>query len=260
MGRAGGRPTPYVSVGTYGDFERVLGCQLDILSSMKIISWNCCLNFAKKYEQVAKLNPDILIIQECEKLPIEFFPKANFYWTGHDERKGLGIITFGENAAVDSSFSQQLDYFLPLMMQSGQRVLAVWAFNHRAEKRFGEGQKGYVSDALNYYAGWLTGSEISIVAGDFNNSVVWDRGKKESNFRETNETLESFGYLSSYHSYSGEEFGDESRPTLYHTKNKAKPYHIDYVYLKGISESTVSVGSYEDWIAHSDHMPVIVEC
>jgi len=27
MGQAGGHPTPYVSIGTYGDFEKVLGCQ-----------------------------------------------------------------------------------------------------------------------------------------------------------------------------------------------------------------------------------------
>ena len=27
--RAGGHPTPYVSIGTHGDFERVLGCQVN---------------------------------------------------------------------------------------------------------------------------------------------------------------------------------------------------------------------------------------
>ena len=25
--RAGGHPTPYVAIGTHGDFEKVLGCQ-----------------------------------------------------------------------------------------------------------------------------------------------------------------------------------------------------------------------------------------
>ena len=29
MGRAGDHPTPYIDVGTYGDFERVLRCQVN---------------------------------------------------------------------------------------------------------------------------------------------------------------------------------------------------------------------------------------
>ena len=34
MGRAGGHPTPYVSIGTSGDFEKVLGCQVNELKTV----------------------------------------------------------------------------------------------------------------------------------------------------------------------------------------------------------------------------------
>ena len=29
MGQAGGHPTPYIDIGTDGEFERVLGCQVN---------------------------------------------------------------------------------------------------------------------------------------------------------------------------------------------------------------------------------------
>ena len=35
---------------------------------MRIVSWNCCLKLTAKYEHVAQLKPDILIVQECEQL------------------------------------------------------------------------------------------------------------------------------------------------------------------------------------------------
>lgn len=227
---------------------------------MRIISWNCCLKFASKYEHVAQLKPDIMIVQECEKLPFNFFPETDYHWVGHDTRKGLGILTFGEKAEIDPSFNPKLDYFLPVIFKSGLKVLGVWSFTHRAEKRFGVGQKGHVSDALNYYGDWLRDADQSIVAGDFNNSVIWDKGNKESNFYQTNQKLESLGFFSSYHSTQAEAFGSEAASTLFHTKNELKPYHIDYLYLKGLKADDVEIGSYRDWISYSDHMPFIVDC
>ena len=96
---------------------------------MKIISWNCCLKLAAKYERVAALKPDILIVQECEKLPYDYFPEAHYHWIGHDDKKGLGILTFNEAAEIDNSFNTKLDYFLPLNFQSGLKLLGVWSFS-----------------------------------------------------------------------------------------------------------------------------------
>lgn len=80
---------------------------------MRIISWKRCLKLAAKYERVAALKPDILIAQECEKLPDDHFPEAHCHWIGHDDGKGLGILTFIEAAEMDNSFNIKLDYFLP---------------------------------------------------------------------------------------------------------------------------------------------------
>ena len=119
-----------------------------------------------------------MIVQECEQQPFDFFPEAHYHWVGHDNRKGLGILTFEQKAEIDPNFNPNLDYFLPLVFESGLKLLGVWSFTHRAEKRFGVGHKGHVSDALNYYSDWLRDSDQAIVAGDFNNSVIWDKGKR----------------------------------------------------------------------------------
>jgi len=225
---------------------------------MKVVSWNCCLKLSKKFDEIKLLNPDILIIQECEELPEDFFPNAKYYWTGHTKNKGIGVILFNNTAEIDASFNSKLDYFLPLNLDNGIRLLATWSFTHRAEGRFGEGHVGHVSAAIEYYRNWLDGSKEAIICGDFNNSVIWDKGNKTSNFKNTNTTLESMGFKSSYHQLTNEEFGNEKCATLYHTKNQSKTYHIDYVFLKGLEPKKIEIGSYEEWIKFSDHVPVIV--
>ena len=81
---------------------------------MKIITWNCNLNFAKKYKHLEDQDADILIIQECEELPLDFFPNAQYHWIGHNKNKGVGVVLFNNSAEVDESFNNKLDYFLPL--------------------------------------------------------------------------------------------------------------------------------------------------
>ena len=226
---------------------------------MKIITWNCCLNLSKKFEQINSLNPDILIIQECEELPEDFFPDARYYWTGHTKNKGIGVVLFNNTANVDESFNNKLDYFLPLNLDNGIKLLATWSFTHRAAGRFGEGHIGHVSDAIEYYKDWLDGSKQAVISGDFNNSVIWDKGNKDSNFRNTNTVLESMSFKSSYHKLTNEDFGQEECATLFHTKKRDKTYHIDYVFLKGLNPKKIEIGSYDDWIKFSDHVPVVVE-
>jgi endonuclease/exonuclease/phosphatase family metal-dependent hydrolase len=105
---------------------------------------------------------------------------------------------------------------------------------------------------------WLTEKE-TIVAGDFNNSVVWDRPQKPTNFSLVNEWLERHGFVSAYHSFFKEGFGREKNATHYHLKSIDRPYHIDYVYTNRPDALTsVEIGSRADWIRHSDHVPVVL--
>ncbi|MBT3673680.1 MAG: endonuclease/exonuclease/phosphatase family protein, partial [Proteobacteria bacterium] len=74
-----------------------------------------------------------------------------------------------------------------------------------------------------------------------------------------NQNFESLGFASAYHADTEDEFGQEDKPTFFHTKNREKTYHIDYIYLKGLEAIQVDVGTYDDWIKLSDHVPIIAE-
>ena len=49
---------------------------------MRIVTWNCNLSFAKKFEHLEYIDADILIIQECENLQENYFPNSKYFWTG----------------------------------------------------------------------------------------------------------------------------------------------------------------------------------
>jgi len=225
---------------------------------MKIITWNCNLNLVKKFEHISKESPDIAIIQECEKLDENYFPNSKYFWLGKNEKKGLGVIVFNHSAKVSESLNEKLIYFLPIETEI-LNIIGVWAYNHRAAPKFGVDFSGNTSDALTNYEALLSSNKKVLFAGDFNNSVIWDKGNKENNFSNINNKLNSLGLKSSYHEYSNEKFGEESKGTLFHTKKQNKPYFIDYIYYKEMNLSKVYVGQYDEWITLSDHMPVITE-
>ena len=225
---------------------------------MKVITWNCNLNLVKKFDHISKESPDIAIIQECEKLDENYFPNSKYFWLGKNEKKGLGVIVFNHSAKVSESLNEKLIYFLPIETDI-LNIIGVWAYNHRASPKFGVDFSGNTSDALTNYEALLSSNKKLLFAGDFNNSVIWDKGNKENNFLNINNKLNSLGLKSSYHEYSNEKFGEESKGTLFHTKKQNKPYFIDYIYYKEMNLSKVYLGQYDDWISLSDHMPVIAE-
>ncbi len=100
-----------------------------------------------------------------------------------------------------------------------------------------------------------------LVAGDFNNNVRWDKGKKATNHAHIVAGLERLGMASAYHVGRGEFHGKESSATLYRRDRK---YHVDYCFLplewcSHLRE--VEVGEFDAWAGHglSDHVPLIVD-
>ena len=223
---------------------------------MKIITWNCNLKFKQKFELISSYDPDICFVQECENLNTDFFPGYKFFWTGRNENKGLGILTKGDDFIIDESHNKNLINFLPITSKN-QKLLGVWSFNHRANK-FGSEVSGDTIDAINFYRDWFGDkNEKCVVAGDFNNSIIWDKKDNENNFNNINDHFMNLGFASNYHSLKKEIFGKESSATFYHTKNESKKYHIDYIYSKNLIPKKLQVGLYSDWIEYSDHTPLI---
>ncbi|GAH79018.1 unnamed protein product, partial [marine sediment metagenome] len=65
-----------------------------------------------------------------------------------------------------------------------------------------------------------------------------------------------------YHEYFEKDYGKHNQYTFYQHKNIEFKHMLDYCFAsKSIIEkiSKVEIGKYEDWIAYSDHCPLIVE-
>ena len=223
---------------------------------MIVTSWNCNLKLKSKYEYIESLESDILIIQECEKLAHDYFPNFQFFWIGQNENKGLGVLVKDKSSKISECHNSNYVYFLPIETDQ-MNILAVWAYNHRAIK-YGAQFDGSTLNAIEYYKDWLSSKDIGIVAGDFNNSIIWDK-KNNEYFTDTNKKLNSLQFNSSYHEYTQDKFGEESDATFYHTKNRNKTYHIDYIFTKNTNIQSCIVGNYDNWIKYSDHCPISIK-
>ena len=117
-----------------------------------------------------------------------------------------------------------------------------------------------VREAVSRCSEWLA-AKPSLVVGDLNGNAIWDR-PRTNNFMSTVSMLDDAGLASAYHRVRAEAYGEESRSTLHLHRDKAKPYHIDYVFVPQAWAGRirrVHVGEYEEWRAYSDHCPVVVE-
>lgn len=99
-----------------------------------------------------------------------------------------------------------------------------------------------------------------IVAGDFNNSTVWDRKNNPNNFAALASRFETMGLTSAYHEHTKASLGAEPERTHFWRKGPLE-FHIDYSFLpRSWTTTNATVGSREEWIATSDHAPLVVDC
>ncbi|MBI3797871.1 MAG: endonuclease/exonuclease/phosphatase family protein [Deltaproteobacteria bacterium] len=231
-------------------------------AGLRILVWNINMAAHKKIALLRHLQPDLAILPECAapdvivaKCPDFTFTDAQ--WQERSRHKGLGVFSFGNLRLTRSpDYDPRFAVFLPLEVKGGQRfnLLAVWALNFRV------GSGGTMPDALHFYRRFLASTE-AVVAGDFNNSVFWDRPGKPTNFAGIAAVLSEFGLASAYHTVTGESFAQERQPTLWFLKRPHQGYHIDYCFMPRAWFSrpvSVWVGQPGQWLAHSDHAPLVV--
>ena len=234
---------------------------------MKIISWNCNMAFRKKYQKVIELQPDLLVLQECEhedKLQehLSSVEYNQLIWYGKNPHKGVAVLSFNDvEIELSEQHNEDIEYVLPLKLSIDNRkinLFAIWAMPHQDSRA--KSYVGQVWAAINYYAELL--DEDSILIGDFNSNAVWDHKRKVGNHTQVMNFLKERGIYSVYHQLTDTQHGQEDDPTLYLTKNIDKPYHMDYCCasqrLIG-QETSIEIGAYQDWIKLSDHMPLIID-
>ncbi len=223
--------------------------------------------FRKKADFILTHKPDILIVPECEHPDKLLFPSntpkpQDTLCFGKNQHKGLAIFSYSDfRFKVLDDHNEEFKMIIPIEVTGGQfdfTLFAIWA-NNPADK---DGH--YITQvwkAITHYDNLLSDKRTMLV-GDFNSNTIWDYKKHRlSNHSSVVKQLEDKGIFSTYHSYYKQTQGKEEHPTLFMYRRKEKPYHIDYCFAsKDLMNkvSSVEIGLFEDWIKHSDHVPVIV--
>jgi exodeoxyribonuclease III len=235
---------------------------------MRIVVWNCNMALHGKWERLLALQPDIAIIPECANPEIlrakaPAFAFGHCEWEGLLEHKGLGVLAFGDySLSRHPSFTANYRFFIPVEVHGPRafNLLAVCAMNEATPPE-AVVNPGSIAKAITHYGAFL-GAGPALMAGDFNANTRWDKGARAGNHAQTIAALEARGLASAYHTCSGAAAGAEPDSTIFWTKNRQAGYHIDYCFAPRAwlgKESRVTVGRPEEWLAVSDHMPMVVE-
>jgi exonuclease III len=247
------------------------------ISPMKIATWNCNGALRHKLARADSLDADILIVQECEDPALSTITykewAGDYIWIGESTNRGIGVFPRNgykvQKLNWDGEFtllglksksstlhwrSNDLKIFLPFRINNEFTALAVWT------KGSNNGAFGYMGQFWKYlqiHRGNLSHPK-TIILGDFNSNVKWDKHDRWWNHSDVIAELAELGLRSQYHQIYNEEQGQETTPTFFLQRNSTKAYHIDYVFtsLDFIGQCTMEVGSYEDWILSSDHVPL----
>jgi exonuclease III len=238
--------------------------------SMRIVSWNCCWQKAgftdEKRNEILKLNPDILIVQECKKddwLKLGYTDR-NGHWHGDgkesqgDPNKNLGIgIYCNEKYSIDCSLFEGQDlsnmrYALPYIIKyQDEEILtlfSVWA------------KSGYeyyhvpILNSLEYFYE-KTNSPIVLI-GDFNTRSQYKNKDNEQNYEFIKVKFETKYYLR-----NSAFFWQEWLPTYYvEEKGNFELFLDDHCFLEApFKVLSFGIGDWRHWCIYSNHMPLIID-
>jgi exonuclease III len=225
---------------------------------MRIVTWNSNRAFGKKASALLELDPDVAIIQECER---DFVTPAGYkyLWIGALPHMGLGVLTRDQEARIDPGPKEEWTFFMPVTLPVlNLRLLATWAFQRRASSAKAPNRVGTIPSVLAPLESWLSVGR-SVMAGDFNHNLKWDTPRGTNNFRPVVHQLHRAGLRSAYHEATLEGFGQEKQPTHLFRRNAKAEYHIDYCFVhQSLGVASAEVLRSEHWGKLSDHFPLVV--
>lgn len=226
---------------------------------MRLVSWNMCDGFERKFGHLERLKPDLAILQEVRPECLAYAGLTErAIWIGDKGQKGLTAVSYGDWALMPAPIEVQERWFIPVVARKGSttiHLVAVWVDSSR--------ECGPPTlRALEQLEPFIKAAP-TIIAGDFNHCVSMDKRKRPGKrFADVLSVLTSYGLASAWHSFRGEDHGSESAATLYWTWNAERPFHIDFVFHpQSLLVENVSIGTYEKYVPTkiSDHVPVTVD-
>jgi endonuclease/exonuclease/phosphatase family metal-dependent hydrolase len=231
---------------------------------MRITTWNCLSNFARKLPALSLLHdPDIAAIQECSREDISRIKKSGYSgcWMGvPNQLKGHGVI-WKKHLSVRRLTSQSNselheEWVVPFEISGpiNFTFVAIWAQSK-------SGLRGYVKQirtAFDAHPEWFQRGDL-VVAGDFNSGHRWNAKLAPFNHESLVRFLDGHGLMSAYHSQLESPSNSAEAPTLHWRNKKSAPYHVDYIFIPKTWESQgidVRLGCHSDWKMLSDHCPL----
>ncbi len=222
--------------------------------------------FRKKFERIFALKPDLLFIQECEhpdRLNETIDPSLynEIHWYGDNPHKGLAVLNFTEfKLHFLKTHNPEFRYILPYQLEinkSAIQLFHIWAMPHENDRA--KSYVGQIWQAIQYYS---YSEEATILIGDFNSHVQWDKERKHGNHSDLVNYLADKSIVSAYHLQRNMQAGDEKEDTYFMYKKRDKGYHMDYCFLSTSllqANFNCRIGKYENWIELSDHLPIILD-
>jgi len=224
----------------------------------------------RKLPAIRSLNADIVVLPEVARPDVVASKTPDFdpsllVWRGSNRNKGLGVLANSAEwqLTIDDSYDPANEIVMPVRVRGpiDFNLLAVWSLRVDGKNPRND-VPGTVLRAIESAERFCSEMPL-VVAGDFNNSAIWDRPGNMNNMAAIDAALGELGLASAYHVAVDRLLGHEDDATLYwrDRKKDGHRYHIDYIYLpKTWFDRSVRffVGGYDDFVATklSDHVPL----
>jgi hypothetical protein len=221
---------------------------------MRLATWNCARGpWLSKRSVIDSIGADLIVVTEAPR-EVEII---GLPWFGnHLGQNGTTVIA-GPGYELKHVLSPDTPPCVNALHVTGRHeftLLTVWTWKAAPFKNYKE----------PLLAGLMAYRDLPgpfVIAGDFNGSTCFDRPRTRLKWAGCFDAVEDFGVVSAYHTFFGEDYGQESRPTQYQTRKQSMPFHLDYVFVPTSWRAAIQdvrVPSFSEF-AVSDHRPVIVD-
>lgn len=228
---------------------------------IRIVTWNCAMALRQKLREVASLDADLLVLQECSRADVEELKSVGLElacWIGDNVHKGLALAARSKFQITAKPICG-IQWAIQGITGRGSKlgIVAIWACAPDQEERYIRQVHKLLDLRILQKL-----PPRALVVGDFNSNTIWDGKHRERSHSRVVGKFSLAGYRSAYHDLYDEPQGQESISTFFLHRDPRKPYHIDYAFLSPQLRQDlikVEIGRPEVWLRTSDHMPFSIE-